>query len=532
MKRAMTLRTWIALLQSVIMVIVIVGTGVTVALIQQAQLREAYSERMKVLAFSVAELPTILDAFDDAEPSEVIQPLAELVRQAAGVTYVVVSNVDGIRYSHPNPERIGERVSTDPTAAETGIVFEGTETGTLGTSWRVKVPIYGPDNRVIGQVSVGTLEAQIAKENQDNIVPLAIALGIATLIGVLLSTVVAEFVRRKTYGVEPEEIKSMLDTRDATLHGIGDGIVVLDNDQRIAMCNDAALRLLGRSGNDSPVGSEMHDVLAIDMELLLKHSGHQQLALAGERVLLARADAVVVNGRQVGIVIILMDRTDLDIAMRELAGAQSLTEALRAQQHEFANTLHTLGGLLELGETEAAVRVLERAGAGTGSSVSTPGGAAVRDIEVGALLLVKRAWAREQSVNLVIAPQSALSPKETGDVGSEDRVTIIGNLIDNAIEAAGSGGTVVVKLEETPDGTVLIVEDDGPGIAPELRPRVFDLAQSSKRPTSGLPRGYGLTLVRRVVDRLCGSVIIDDSPMGGARFTVTLPAPTRVEPHS
>lgn len=524
----MTLRTWIALLQSVIMVVVIVGTGVTVALIQQAQLREAYTERMKVLAFSVAELSTVINAFDDADPSLVIQPLAELVREAAGVTYVVVSNVDGIRYSHPNADRIGEPVSTKPTAAETGTVWSGTEVGTLGQSWRVKVPVYGADNRVIGQVSVGTLESQIAEENQDNIVLLAIALGIATLIGVVLSTIVAEFVRRKTYGVEPDEIKAMLDTRDATLHGIGDGIVVLGNDHRIAMCNDAALRLLGRGENDSPIGSEMHDVLAIDMDVLLEHSGHQQLALAGERVLLARADAVVVSGRQVGIVIILMDRTDLDTAMRELAGAQSLTEALRAQQHEFANTLHTLGGLLELGETEAAIRVLERAGAGTGNS-PRPTGAAVRDIEVGALLLVKRAWAREQSVNLVVAPESTLAPSGNAEHGSDDRVTIIGNLIDNAIEAAGSGGTVVVSLREGDDATTVIVEDDGPGIAPELRPRVFDLAQSSKRPAGGLPRGYGLTLVRRVVDRLDGSVIIDDSPMGGARFTVTLPTPTRVE---
>ena len=118
----MTLRAWIALLQSVIMVVVIVGTGVTVALIQQAQLREAYTERMKVLAFSVAELSTVINAFDDADPSLVIQPLAELVREAAGVTYVVVSNVDGIRYSHPNADRIGEPVSTKPTAAETGTV--------------------------------------------------------------------------------------------------------------------------------------------------------------------------------------------------------------------------------------------------------------------------------------------------------------------------------------------------------------------------------------------------------------------------
>lgn len=530
MKRAMKLRTWVALLQSVIMLVIIVGTGVTVAVIQNMQLRSDYQNRMLVLANSVARLDSVIDAFDQQDPSVVIQPLAELVREAAGVTYVVVSNTDGIRYSHPNPELIGQPVSTKPTAAETGKVFTGSEVGTLGESWRVKVPIRTSDGDVIGQVSVGTLESKLAEENLGNIVPLAIALGIAAVLGVILSTGVGHLVRRRTYGVEPDEIKAMLDTRDATLHGIGDGIIVLDKDNRIALCNDAGLRLLSRTADTSPVGEEMTDVLAVDMNLLLEHSGHQQLALAGERILLARADPVLVSGRQVGIVIILMDRTELDSAMRQLAGAQSVAEALRSQQHEFANVLHTLGGLLELGEVEAAGRVIERAGAGTGGAMTTTGGeSAVRDIEIAALLLAKRSWAREHSVNLVVDPTARLNPPTAELAATGDRVTIMGNLIDNAIEAAGSGGSVHIQLSDDGTESTFVVEDDGPGIPADQRDSVFALTHTSKGTPNGLPRGYGLTLVRRVVDRLNGSVTIDTSPMGGARFTVTLLLKTPVE---
>lgn len=525
----MALRTWVALLQSFIMIVIIVGTGVSVALIQSAQLRGDYRERMEVLADSVAHLPSIIEAFDNENPALTIQPLAELVREASDVAYVVVSNKDGIRYSHPNAKLIGEKVSTVSTAAETGKVWSGTELGTLGESWRVKYPIrdYGGD--IIGQVSVGTLESRITQENQANVVPLATALAIAALIGVVLSSLVAHLIRLRVYGVEPDEIKAMLDTRDATLHGIGDGIVVLDKRDRIALANDAALRLLGRTAENSPVGEEMTDILSVDKELLLAHSGHQQLALAGERVLLVRADPIIVDGRTVGIVIILMDRTDLDVAMRELAGAQSVAEALRAQQHEFANTLHTLGGLLELGEVEAAARVVERAGAGTGGAMNATEGPAVQDIEVGALLLAKRAWAREHSVDLIISDDSRLAPSSPDAVDEGDRVTIIGNLIDNAIEATGLGGTVTVHLEDDETKTTIIVEDDGPGIAVAERDSIFELSHTSKSHPSGLARGYGLTLVRRVTDRLGGDVRIEESSLGGARFVVTLPAHTSVE---
>ncbi|MFJ6114807.1 ATP-binding protein [Agrococcus sediminis] len=523
MGRAMTLRTQLVLLQSAIMLVVIVGSGVAAAWVQERAIRDAYLDRMVGVASSVAQLPSVVDAFDDPDPAEVIQPIAETVRVASAVTYVVVTDVAGVRYSHPNPDRIGEVVSTDPTAAQSGERFVGTQTGTLGTSWRVKVPVHDADGQVIGQVSVGILEAELHADWLGSIWVLALCLAAAAVVGVLLASWAASLVRRRIHGVEPDEIKSMLETRNATLHGIGEGLVVLDERATIALCNDAALRLLGREG-DELAGVPVAEVLDARLEPLLADAGEQQLVLAGERVLVARADPVVVDGRTVGTVLILRDRTELDAALRDLAGAQGMTETLRAQQHEFANTLHTLGGLLELGEADAAMQVIARAGAGGALSSLAPA-EGVLDLEVAALLLAKRAQAREHGVELAVAPGSTLRPAAS-TAGASDWVTVLGNLIDNAVDASGGGRVqVAIADDDTDAGRVvtMAVDDDGPGVPEERRQRIFDLAVSTKTHAAGLTRGYGLTLVRRVAERLGGDVRVETSPLGGARFVATLP---------
>ena len=155
----MKLGVQLLLLQVAIVLTTVVGTGVTAVWLQEQQLREAYQDRMIAVAQSVAGLPVITEAFDDADPSATIQPVAEVIRRASDVTYVVVANDLGIRYSHPNPDRIGEKVSTDPAIPLSGEIYVGTQTGTLGESWRVKVPIFADDGEVMGQVSVGILES-------------------------------------------------------------------------------------------------------------------------------------------------------------------------------------------------------------------------------------------------------------------------------------------------------------------------------------------------------------------------------------
>ncbi|MGY3128041.1 two-component system CitB family sensor kinase [Agrococcus sp. UYP33] len=523
MRRAMRLRTQLVLLQSAIMLVVILGSGIAAAWLQERSLRDAYLDRMIAVAESTAGLPTVVDAFDSPDPSAIIQPIAETIREASDVTYVVVTDADGIRFSHPNPDLIGERVSTDPTAAESGEVYVGTQTGTLGTSWRAKVPVFDESGAVVGQVSVGILESELQRDWLSTVWILALCLGIAAIVGVVLASWAASLVRRRIYGVEPDEIKSMLETRNATLHGIGDGLVVLDERGGIVLCNDAALRLLGREGADL-AGTPIAEVLDAPIDPLLADAGEQQLVLAGERMLVARVDRVVVDDRAVGTVLILRDRTELDAALRDLAGAQGMTETLRAQQHEFANTLHTLGGLLELGEAEAAMGVIERAGAG-GALASLEPSSGILELEVAALLLAKRAQAKERGVELAVLPGSTLRPADSVGVAG-DWVTVLGNLVDNAMDAS-DGGRIEVAIDDEGDGgarvVTITVDDDGPGVPEAQRDAIFDIEVSTKSHVAGLARGYGLTLVRRVAERLGGSAHVEPSPLGGARFVARLP---------
>lgn len=522
----MTLRTQLVLLQVIIVLAIVLTVGLAAMWTQERQIREASQERMVAVAQSVAQLPTVLEAYDDPDPSAVIQPIAELIRDSSDVAYVVVTDDQGIRYSHPDPDRIGERVSTDPSVALSGETFVGTETGTLGESWRVKLPVFD-DGEVIGQVSVGILWADLRADYMADMTGFAIAVGAATVVGVIAATVVAALVRRRIYGLEPDEIRGLLETREATLHGIREGLVAFDEHGRVSLCNDAAARLLGVRSPDAAVGSTARDLLEEDLAALVEEvraSGEvapQRLVLSGERVLVARAAPVRVDQRDVGTVVILMDRTELDHALQQLAGAQSLAEGLRAQQHEFANTLHTLGGLIELGETDAAIRVIERTGDG-GAITRLDAHEGIRDIELAALLLAKRARARESGVSLVLTDDTVLGP---GAGDAAELVTLVGNLVDNAMDAAGRGGHVVLRIRGGAEGVEITVDDDGPGIPEQERSRVFGLGYSTK--AAGGQRGYGLTLVARIVERLGGEVQVHTSPAGGARFVVRLPGDHR-----
>lgn len=523
----MSLRVQLVLLQLVIVLGTVLGTGVTAIWMQERQLRDAYHDRMIAVAQAAASLPVILNAFDDKNPPQTIQPIAELIRDASDVTYVVVANADGIRYSHPNPELIGQKVSTDPSIPLSGEIYVGTQTGTLGESWRVKVPIFdrgAPDagsGKVIGQVSVGILESELRHDFAGNVGGLLLAVTIASSLGVLASAWLGTVIRRRIFGLEPDEIRGLLETREAMLHGIREGLVAVNEAGRIVLMNDAAARLLDVADAASVVGLPISDVLDEQLVSFIA-SGEklETLALAGERVLLVHSDTVIVNGQQIGSIAILRDRTELEAVLRDLQGAQSLADGLRAQSHEFSNKLHVVNGLLELGHVEAAIDFIERAGSGGAlSTLDEDNG--IADIELSALLLAKRTRAQELGMALSISPDSHLLPGTAA--ARNDLLTVVGNIVDNALEACVMGAEIEVTVRDDlrPGWIFVQVDDDGPGIAPELRARVFENGVTNKELDRGRDRrGIGLTIVRRVAERLGGSANATESPEGGARFTV------------
>lgn len=320
----MTLRVQLLLLQALIVFLVTLATGIVAGAFQEQALREAYKDRMQAVAQSVAALPTVLDAFDDPEPSTTIQPIAEVIREASDLAYVVVADEDGMRYSHPNPERIGEKVSTDPSIPLSGEVYVGTQTGTLGTSWRVKVPIRDGDGTVIGTASVGILESELNEEFTANLVWLISAMLAAAVFGVFGSAWVTSIIRRRIYGLEPHQIAALVKNQETTLHGLSEGVITVDGAGRITLVNDAAARFLGRNAADLD-GAPAAEVLGDELTTVLREGESAgRPVIVGSHVLVARSTGSDADGGGIGATLLLRDHTELHDVVRRVEAADAI----------------------------------------------------------------------------------------------------------------------------------------------------------------------------------------------------------------
>src|SRR3954468_159427 len=505
--------------QALILVVTLLLGGALALRAAQRRLDHDSELRALAVAESVAAAPEVAQAVAAGDRSGTVQTRAEAVRRATGTSFVAVTDRRGIRYSHPDRSQIGKPVSTDPSEALHGRTALAVETGTLGRSARAKVPLRAGDGRIVGEVSVGILESAIREELSGVISLIALYGAIVLGAGLLASMALAARLKRQTFGLELNEIADLLQEREATLRGIREGVVAVDRRGRVRVVNDEARRLL-----DLPVATsgrpieEITDDARLAAVLAGRVPGSDVLVLRGDRVLVANHMPVQHEGRELGGGNTLRHRPELEGLLRELDSVRDLTDAMRAQAHEFSNRLQTLSGLLQLGHEEEAlafIKEIAHADAELRAAVTER----IGDPLISALLVAKFAVAAERGVDLQLAADSHLD-SELRD--SRAVLTVLGNLIDNAVDAARtsarSPATAEVSLQLLDDGTLRIaVADSGEGIAADDRERIFEPGYSTKAPAGPGARGVGLALVQRLVERRGGSVSVGAAPQGGAR---------------
>jgi two-component system CitB family sensor kinase len=332
----------------------------------------------------------------------------------------------------------------------------------------------------------------------------------------------ARRIKRQTFGLEPDEIATLLEQREAVLHGIREGTIATDALGRVTLVNDEAQRLLGLDVD--AVGRPLEELVPrgrVADVLGGRVGGSDEVILVGDRVLVANRMPVDLHGRRIGAVVTLRDRTELEALLRELADVRGLADALRAQEHEFSHRLHVIGGLIELGRLDEAVQLINRSSLMQQTLAASVVGH-VGDPIVAALLLGKAAVASERGVELTVSAGHAL-PDDLGDVGG--LVTVLGNLIDNAIDSVASTprgeGRVDVSLDVVDRELVITVRDTGPGIDNAFSEEIFRDGFTTKVAAGAARRGLGLALVSQEVRRRGGRVTVAND--GGAVFTVSLP---------
>lgn len=516
------------LLLQLLVVVLLTAVG-TYTAIHEARAGQSSRARQETLALAqtIAADPGVVEAIAGPDPSARLEPASLSIQRATGVDFVVIMSPSAIRYTHPTLSEIGKHYLGDTAPALAGHPFSETYTGTLGPSVRSVAPIYGPDHQIVGLVSVGiTLERLSALVNRELPLILAIAAGAVGLVSVG-SWLLSRRLRKQTLGMGPQEITRLYEHHDAVLHAMHEGLLVLDRQRRVLLANDEALRLLNLPGDTA--GREVRRLRLDPALTALLESGldaHDETHLAGDRVLAVNQSVARRDGRVLGTVTTLRDHTELRALAGELDSARGFAEALSATAHEAANRLHTVVTLIELGRPQDAVRFATAELAASQQLVDRLLGS-VGDAALAALLLGKISQAAERGVELTVSEDTEAQelPFETRDL-----LTIAGNLIDNAVEAAlrGSpprGVSVTLRAE---DGELLVrVADSGPGIDPQ---RIGDLFTRGWTTKNEAGHGIGLALVRQVADRNRGHIdVAFDQALGGAAVEVRLPVGARPE---
>lgn len=500
----------------------VVGLSVALTWVQAVwRVEGAAASRVTDVALAVAASDDVRAALASPDPAGVLAEPVERVRRDTGTDFIVVMSPDGVRYTHPNPDLVGGVfVGTIAGAQAGGLVVEQ-YAGSLGPSTRAVVPIL-VDGEVRGLVSVGVQRTRVS-EQLGAMLPQVLLPGLAaTALAGGGAWLVARRVRAETLGLNAVELRRLHDHHDAILHAVREGLVITDARGRVQVVNDEAHRLLGLG--PEVVGREVGELgLSEDLAALLTATGqHADVPHAGGgRMLLVSTGEVRRQGRPAGTVTTLRDRTELEALTGQLSATTSLAAALHAQNHEAANRLHTVITLIELGRTEEAVRFATeelRASQRQGDAIL----AAIEEPAVAALLIGKLSQAAERGVTLAVDPDAHLP---AGVLPPREVVTILGNLVDNALDAVAVAPEgereVVVDARTDADRVILTVSDTGPGLSPGDAARVFERGWSTKGAVGPAGRGIGLSLVKQVVDMLGGTLTVSEPP--GATFEVTLP---------
>lgn len=527
------------LVWQLVVVVVLLGAVAALAAVQSSEsFRETEGRRMLSVAEDVASVPTVREALQTRR-YDLLPSFARSAENLSGADEIEIVDAGLVVRTSPDPSRVRQRFDPGASTAPRGRAWVGNSDGRTVVA---QVPVIDDRGAVAGLVSAGIRAPSLWESLAGARAETGALLGLALGVGVLGSLLLARRVRRQTLGLEPDEIVELVQRREAMLLGIKEGVVGLDTANRITLLNPVARELLelpgAREGDavaDLGLDDRLREVLTGAAD------GEDQLVLLDTRALVLNRRPVRIEGRDgrtVGAVVTLRDRTELTTLQHRLDASHTVTDTLRAQAHEFSNRLHTIAGLTELGEHDEVRRFVAgivAASEGWRREVT----ASVGDPATAALLVAKNSQAAERGVELALDPESRLDPTDPDhdpDL-SADLVTVLGNLIDNAIDAtAGREGPRRIEIglagggDTDGDEVWIEVRDSGPGIASELAEEVFRAGYSTKAAEIG-GRGLGLALARQACLRRGGTIAVRPAPAGraGAVFEAVLPvAPTGV----
>lgn len=458
--------------------------------------------------------------------NELANELDELIT-LTDATFIVIGDTQQIRLYHPNQELIGQRMTGEDSerALLFGERYISTALGSLGLSIRGKAPIYNEQQQIVGVVSVGFLKIALEPLINNHGFQLLLLGLLLVAVSILSAVWISYRVRNAIFGLQPDQIGSLFAEQEAIFNTVLSGIIAIDNDGTIRKFNQRAAEILAIPTTELPPKLSLQQLLPKHSQYLLANQQDPirgfELFAAGKRIVMSR-QILQVKGRSNGVLLSMRPVDEVEYLSQQLTKLQAFAELLRVQTHDYANKLNTLGALIQMQAYDKAIELIGQESQGFQAQIHKLL-ASINEPVIAGLLLGKHHKAREMNIHFEVTADSQLSSLVRKDI-LESLVSILGNLIDNALEASSNTiryrkPMVQVTIDDVGNNLIFDVEDSGLGLPADLE-TIFTPQYSSKQ---GAQHGVGMYLVKTHLDVCGGSLEVGISDLGGARLSVYIP---------
>ena len=519
-KRPMKLNTLVTL-----MVCAIIGSVLLLVFaLYSVQITRATRDDVKDTALGIArtlaDSPEVKRGLMQAPQADIIQPLAQAVTKRNDLLFTVVTDMRGIRYSHPNEALLGLHfIGDDLTPALEGKENVSVNRGALAEALRVFTPVFDAQQEQIGVVVVGIslnkVEEQITRGRLNALW--------TVLFSILMSSLaiwgLVRVLKRILFGLEPYEISALFEQRQAMLQSLREGVLAVDIHGRVTMINHAAREiLLLPSGKQTENASEPLLASLRDVSKTGVARQDQEISCNG-RLLLCNMVPVKSQNRVIGAISTFRDKTEISQLMQRIDGMVNYVDALRAHTHEFMNKLHVILGLLNIKRYDKLEEYILQTAHNYQTDIGTIQ-SKVKSPVIAGFLLGKIHRAKEAGITLTLADECQI-PDSANEEQVAVLVTVLGNLIENALDAMEGQpeGEITLLLHYQNGWLSCEVSDDGPGIDPVQLEAIFTKGFSTK----GENRGVGLFLARQQIQNLGGDITVESEPGVFTQFFVHIP---------
>jgi sensor histidine kinase regulating citrate/malate metabolism len=494
--------------------------------ISTRMLDDSTKENLKNMAYVLAKNNMVITALEENSTSEELNEFVDaIVTEENGIDVVTIADMTGKRIYHVDKDLIGGYfVGGDQYDVYEGKNYSSKATGTRGYQFRYFYPIYNRAGTQLGFVMTSTLMSNFTSLQQD-IITSSVGLGMIVLfVGITISIVLGINIKDSLLGYEPEQIAALVIQHEEIFDSFDEGLMAIDPYGKIVLINKAARSLLNIPGSEA-VGKNIYELapqLQINETVETGRSSYGQNITFGSVDIVLETMPIIRDGRILGAIALLANRTELRRMAEQLTGVNHYVEALQAYSHEYMNRLHVILGLIQIQAYDEALKYITDISEVQGMISNTIVGR-IQNLMLAALILGKISRASEYNIGFNLAPSSYV-PVHSKFLSSYSLITIVGNLVENAIDAINAleeeeiPREITLSIVEKEDSLLIILDDTGIGMSDDTVSKILRENYSTK----GIHRGTGMTLIKQIIQDSGGHITVESEQGNGTCISIII----------